>query len=60
MPRVAPYVLALLSGLAGMALYLTAYHLYLDHLFVDGVRMQLQQQQQQQQLQQQASPPPPK
>lgn len=33
----------------GMMLYMITYHLYLDHLFIDALRVQIQQQQQIQQ-----------
>jgi len=39
------YFIALMIGIISMMLYLTLYHLYLDHLFIDLLRAQIQQQQ---------------
>jgi hypothetical protein len=38
------YFLALVIGVIGMAIFLSGYHLYLDHRFVDDIRIQIQQQ----------------
>jgi len=39
------YVIALCLGILGMMLYLSSYHLWLDHKFVDAIRDQIQSQQ---------------
>jgi len=38
-------LIALLIGLIGAALYITTYHLWLDHKFIDAIRDQIAQQQ---------------
>jgi len=43
------YLYASIAGLIGMMLYLSAYHAWLDHKFVDAIRDQIQNQQTQQQ-----------
>ncbi len=42
------FMLALVIGILGMGLYLTGYHLWLDHKFVDSIREQIINQQNQQ------------
>ncbi len=39
-------LIALLIGLIGAALYMTTYHLWLDHKFIDVIRDQITQNQQ--------------
>jgi uncharacterized iron-regulated membrane protein len=39
------YFIALIIGLSGAMLFLSGYHLWLDHKFVDDIRLQIQQQQ---------------
>ncbi len=44
--KVKTYLIAAMIGLVTMGIYLSGYHLYLDHKFIDFLRDQITQQQQ--------------
>ena len=46
--RIKMYLIAVVIGLGSMMIYLSGYHLWLDHKFIDFLRDQITQQQQNQ------------
>jgi len=45
--RIKMYLIAVVIGLGSMMIYLSGYHLWLDHKFIDFLRDQITQQQNQ-------------